>query len=103
MLTREGPARLDPWPMQYAAGARRARPGQVDVLEDAALGLGGGEPGAPQPVGVDGDQLARLDLADDARTDDVQRGGLARHDPAALEAAEHHRTDAVRVPGRVHR
>ena len=65
------------------------------------MGVGCGEPAGAQAVRVDGDQLARLDLADDAGADDVERGGLAGDDPAALEPAEHQRPDALRVAGGV--
>ena len=96
-------ADLDPGRVDVAAGDRGVRAGQVDVLEEAALGLRRGEPGGPQPVLVDGDQLARLDLADEAGADDVQRGGLAGHHPAALHPAQHQRADALGVAGRVQR
>ena len=52
----------------------------------------------------DGDELVEpdrrfvvLDLADEARADDVERRRLAGDDPAAVEPAEHERPDAVRV------
>ena len=48
------------------------------------------------PVGVDRDQLAGLDVADEVRADDVERGGLAREHPTAFGAAEHERPEAVR-------
>ncbi len=99
----EPAADLHPGGVHPAAGDRGVRPGQVDVLEQAALGLGVGEPGRAQPVLVDGQQLARLDLAHERRADDVQRGGLARHHPAALEPAEHERAHAVRVARGVER
>ena len=48
-------------------------------------------------VGVDDDHLARLDLADEVRADDVERRGLAREHPAAFDAPEHERPEAVAV------
>ena len=42
-------------------------------------------------------QLAGLDLAHEAGADDVQRRGLARHDPPELELAEHQRAHPVGV------
>ena len=100
-LRGEPAADLHPGGVHAAAGDRGVRPGQVDVLEDAALGLGRGEARAAQAVGVDRQQLAGLDLADERRADDVQRGGLAGDHPAAVEPAEHQRAHAVRVAGRV--
>jgi len=50
---------------------------------------------------VDGEQLPRLDLADEAGTDDVQGRGLARDHPAALESAQDQGPYAVGVPGGV--
>src|SRR6476646_152395 len=58
------PAYLDPGLVHAATVDRGVRAGEVDVLEDAALGLGLGEPARAQAVGVDRDQLAGLDLAD---------------------------------------
>src|SRR3712207_7484442 len=69
-------ADLDARGVHAAAADRRVRPGEVHVLEDAALGLGRGEVLAAQAVLVDGDQLAGLHLADDGGTDDVERRGL---------------------------
>ena len=94
-------ADLDAGGVHAAAGDRGVGPGQVDVLEDAALGLGDREVLAAQAVLVDRDELARLDLADHRGADDVQRRGLAGDDPAALQPAEHQRADALRVAGGV--
>ena len=58
---------------------------------------------AAQAVLVDGDHLAGLDLADEGGTDDVEGRGLGGDHPAALEAAEHERPDALRVAGGVER
>ena len=57
------------------------------------MGVGLGEALGPQAVLVDGDQLARLDLADLRGADDVQGGGLAGDDPAPVQPAEHQRAD----------
>ena len=56
-----------------------------------------------RPSSSIGDQLAGLDLADEAGADDVERRGLAGDHPAALEAAEDQRADALRVAGGVQR
>ena len=52
---------------------------------------------APHPVGVDDDDLAVLDVADELRADDVERAGLRAEDRAAVELAEHERADAERI------
>ena len=77
--------------------------GEVDELEEAALGRGLGEAAGAQAVLVDGDHLARLDLADVGGADDVEGRGLAGHHPAALQAAEDERPDALGVAGGVQR
>ena len=69
-------------------------PGQVDELEQAPLGIGFGETAGTQAGLVDRHELARLDLADERRTDDVQRRRLARHHPATIEAAKHQGPDS---------
>src|SRR5256714_2051755 len=61
MLTGEAPADVHPGRVDVAAADRGVRPGQVDVLEQAALGIRYGEPLGAQPVLVDRDQFARLD------------------------------------------
>ena len=48
-------------------------------------------------LGVDHDDLAVLDVADELRPDDVERAGFRAQDRAAVEFAEHQRTDAERV------
>ena len=87
--------------MDVAAGDGGVGAGEVDVLEDAALGVRLGEPVGAQAVLVDDDELARLDLADDAGADGGERGVLAGDDPAALEPAQDQRADALRVAGGV--
>ena len=84
------------------AEEHRVRPREVDVLEDAAAEARRGrlrreEPLAAEPVAVDDDELAGLDLAHVLRLDEVERGGLAREHPAALEPAEHERAEAHRI------
>ena len=101
MLAGEPATDLDAHGLHAATGDRGVRPGQVDELEQAALGRRLGEAVRAQAVLVDGDQLAGLDLADEGGADDVERRGLAGDDPAALEPAEHERTDALRVAGGV--
>lgn len=46
---------------------------------------------------VDGHELPGLDLTHEGGTDDVQRCGFAGNDPAALQAAQAQRPDALRV------
>ena len=94
-------AHLDPRLVDAAAADGGVGAGEVDVLEDAALGLGLGEAVGAQAVLVDDEQLAGLDLADDAGADGGQGGVLAGDDPAAVEAAEDQRPDALRVAGGV--
>ena len=67
VLARQGAAHLDPGLVHAPAVDRGVGAGQVDVLEDAALGRRLGEALRAQAVLVDGDELARLDLADRAR------------------------------------
>ena len=45
----------------------------------------------------DDDDLAVLDVADEAGADDVERAGLGREDGAAVELAEDERADAERI------
>ena len=96
-------AHLDARLVDAAAGDRGVGAGEVDVLEDAALALGLGEGVRAQAVVVDDDHLAGLDLAHHAGADGGQRGVLGGHHPAAVEAAEHQRADALRVAGGVQR
>ena len=51
------------------------------------LGSGFGEAGGPDAVGVDREQFAGFDLADERGADDVEGGGLAGDHPAAIEPA----------------
>ena len=46
---------------------------------------------------VEHHDLAVLDVAHEARADDVERAGLRGEDRAAVELAEHQRADAERV------
>ena len=101
VLDGQPPPDLDAGGVHRAARDRGVRARQVDVLEHAALRLRCGEPRAAHAVGVDGQQLAGLDLAHERRADDVQRGRLARDHPAALEPPEDERADAVRIAGGV--
>ncbi len=89
--------------MHSASSDCRVGAGQVDVLEDTPRTLLFGEPLAAQPVLVDGDQLARFNLAHEAGTDDVERRRLGGDDPSAFEAAEYQRADALRVACRIQR
>ncbi len=97
----ELPAHLHAGEVHVPAGDIGVRAGQIDVLEDAALGLRFRESGGAQAVLVDGDELSRLYLTDVRRAADVEGGGLGGDDPAALQAAEDQRADALRVAGGV--
>ena len=79
---------LDAGRVHRAAVDDRVGTGEIDVFEDAPAGGRLGEARAAHAVGVDGQQLARLDVADERRTHDVEGGGLRGDDPAAVEAAE---------------
>ena len=103
VLAGQGPAHLDARLVHDPAADDGVGPGEVDVLEDAPLGLRLGEPVRAQPVLVDGDELAGLDLADDGRADRLQRGRLGGDDPAALEPAEREGTHAPGVAGGIQR
>ncbi len=94
-------ADLEPGAVHRPAGDGAVRSGQVDVLEDAALGLGIGEAGRPHAVGVDRQQFARLDVADERGADDVQCGGFGGHHPAAVQPSQGQRPHAERVAGGV--
>src|SRR5947209_2646330 len=48
-----------------SARNRAVRTRKVDVFEDAALGFGVGEPARPDAVGIDRQQFAGFDLADE--------------------------------------
>ena len=80
-------------------GGVRAR--EVHVLEDAPGGRGLRETARAQPVLVDRDELAGLDLAHQGGAHDVQRGGLGGHHPAAFETAQHERAHTQRITGGV--
>ena len=48
-------------------------------------------------LGGDDHHLAGLEVAHEARADDVERAGFGSEDPGAVEIAEHQRPDAERV------
>ena len=87
--------------MHRPARDRAVWPRQVDVFEDAALGFGIGEAGRADAVGVDRQQLARLDVADERGADDVEGRGLGCDHPAAVQPSQAQRPHAVRVTGGV--
>jgi len=94
MLDGELPADRDPGGVHPPAGDRGVRPRQVDVLEQASARLRRSEDPGPHPSPVDADELAGLDLAHEPGPHDVQRGRLAGHHPAGVQAAEHERPEA---------
>ncbi len=102
-LARQLATHLDASLVDAPTGDPRIGSGQVDVLEDASLGLRLGEGVRAQALVVDHDHLARLDLADDTGADRRQRGVLAGHHPATVEPAQHERPDALGVAGGVER
>ena len=97
MLGREPAPDLHAGRVQPAATDGGVRAGQVDVLEEADLGRRRGEPPRPQAAFVERDELTGLDLADEGRADDVQRGGLARDHPAVSQLPDHKRPEPLRV------
>jgi hypothetical protein len=103
MLTGELAAHLGAGLVHAAPCDAGVGAGEVDVLEDAALGAGLDHLLAVQALLVHDHHLAGGDLAHEARAADVQRRGLRGDDPAALEPAEHQGADALRVAGRVQR
>ena len=52
---------------------RAVRAGQIHVIEDTALGRRGWQSEWSDAVGVDGQELAGFDVADERRADDVER------------------------------
>ena len=81
----QDPADLHAGGVDAAACDGGVGPGQVDIFEEAALGLGVGESLAAQPGAVDGDELAGLDLTHETGADDVKGGGLRSDHPATGE------------------
>ncbi len=83
-----------------AAVHDRIGPREVDVLEDARPGrLLRREAERLEPVLGDDDDLAVLDVADEAGADDVEGAGLGGEDVAAVELADDERADAEGVAG----
>ena len=73
-------------------------PGEVDVFEDARSGLLRREGLQALDAALrDDHDLAVLDVAHEARPDDVEGAGLGGQDVAAVEFAKHQRPDAERV------
>ena len=92
-------ADLDADVVNASPGNDGVRTGQVDVLENAALGTGLGEVTGAKTGGIDGDHLAGLDLADEGAADDVNGSSFGGDHPSAGEAAQHERPDSLRVAG----
>ena len=97
VLASQGAAHLHPGLVHDPAVDGGVRAGEIDVLEDAALGLRLGKPLAAQAELVDGDELTRLDFADEGRADDVEGGRLGGDHPPALYSPQDEGTDALRV------
>ena len=97
-LERELRADALPDVVDVAALDRRIGPGEIDIFEDAEARLLRLErEQALDALGGDDHHLARLDVAHEAGADDVERAGLGRQDPGAVEVAEHQRPDAERI------
>ena len=76
-------------------------PGEIDIFEDAEAGfLRLEREQALDALVGDDDHFAGLQVAHEARADDVERTGFRRQDPGAVEIAQHQRTDAERVAAR---
>src|SRR6185312_3282205 len=71
-------------------------PSEIDVLEDTEALAAAASKGlaAVQAGGIDGDELAGLDIAHELGADDVERAGLRRQDPGIGELADHQRAHA---------
>ena len=55
-------------------------------------------PDRPRPVGVDDEQLSRIELADEGRPRDVEGRRLRRQDPAVVQLAEAQGPEPVGIP-----
>ena len=87
--------------VDVAALDRGIRPREIDIFEDAeARFLRLERESALDALGGDDHHLAGLQVAHEARADDVERAGLGGEDPGAVEIAEHQRPDAERVAAR---
>jgi hypothetical protein len=84
--------------VDFHVGELRVGPGEVDVLEDAeSAGLRRHRLGRAAAVGVDHDQLSRLQLALVVSSDEVERARLRGDRPVVAEPPERERAKAVRV------
>src|SRR4051812_34438208 len=102
MLPRQLPPQLAPHAIDRAAEDGAVRTGEVDELEDAALGAffrQGGE--LIDLVSLDTDHFPGLQLAFRRRADDVEGAGLGRDDPALPDTPEPERSKATRVHDRI--
>ena len=73
------------------------RSSEINVFEEAAFGVGFSKSFRAHPLVINDDDFARFNLADERRTDDVERRGFTRQHPTALEPAEGKRADPLRV------
>src|SRR5690606_1264170 len=78
-------------------------PGKIDIFEDAEAGALRleGEEALNARIGDD-DHFAGLDVADIARTDDVEGAGLGGEDVGAVEVTEDKRANAERIAAADH-
>ena len=87
--------------MNQFARQKAVRPREVDMLEDAArrdaLAVRFAAIYATQPLLVYQHRLARLHIALESRADMVERAGLRRQHPAAVQLADAERAHAQRV------
>ena len=89
--------------IDIAAFDQRVRPGKIDIFKDAEarrLDLEG-EAALYALVGDD-HHFARLYIAHEARTNDVERAGFRRQDIGPVKIAEHERADAERITAADH-
>ena len=83
--------------MDASSSDHGVRASQVNVFEDAPLGTGRSETAGAQPSCVNGDHLARLDLANKGATDDVDSRSFGGDYPTTRQAPQHQRSDALRI------
>ena len=73
------------------------RASKVNVLEDTTGGLSLSEALGTQAVLVNGEEFAGLNFTHEGRADNIKCRGFGCDNPAALQATEHQRADALRV------
>ena len=98
---REPLAHADARTVHLDAADARVRAREVHVLEDAeGVPPGGNGLRGVEPFAVHRDDLARLDVTDYVRADEVERTRLGRNDPVVANPAERQRAEAEGVAER---